>query len=152
MQLTRVTTAHPAVCALIEFHLEHMAATSPPESRHALGLEQYSASEIALYGLWLGEDLAGIGALKPLGAGEGELKSMRTAPAFLRRGVARCLLAHLIDEATRLGYHCLRLETGAQPYFDPARRLYQAFGFEPCPAFAAYTDDPNSQYMMKRLT
>ena len=31
--------------------------------------------------------------------------------------------------------------------FAPARRLYERFGFEPCPPFADYRPDPHSVYM-----
>ncbi|HDH3055208.1 TPA: hypothetical protein PIZ10_005199, partial [Escherichia coli] len=37
--------------------------------------------------VWEGEQLAGMGALKLLDDKHGELKSMRTAPNYLRRGV-----------------------------------------------------------------
>ena len=40
---------------------------------------------------------------------------------------------------------------GAEDYFEPARRLYERYGFTPCAPFADYTDDPNSVYLSRAL-
>lgn len=48
-------------------------------------------------------------------------------------------------------YRRLSLETGSQPAFAPARALYARFGFEPCGPFDAYTNDPNSFFMTRKL-
>jgi putative acetyltransferase len=95
--------------------------------------------------------LLGCGALKELAADHGEVKSMRTAAVHRRRGVARAVLTHIIGEAVRRRYARLSLETGSQPPFEPARRLYENFGFACCPPFGGYVDDPNSVFMTKRL-
>ena len=63
---------------------------------------------------------AGIAALKQLGDGTGELKSMRTHPRHPRKGVASALLEHIIGEARRRGLRRLSLETGRGPAFEPA--------------------------------
>jgi putative acetyltransferase len=34
--------------------------------------------------------------------------------------------------------------------FEPARRLHQAFGFEYCPRFGEYLEDPDSVFMTRR--
>jgi len=68
------------------------------------------------------------------------------------RGVASSLLEHLIAEAVRRAYTRLSLETGTQPFFEPARRLYTRYGFTSCPPFADYRRDPNSTFMTRRLT
>ena len=46
--------------------------------------------------LWDGEALAGMGARKQLSPDHGEVKSMRTAAAYLRRGRAAMNPAHLL--------------------------------------------------------
>jgi putative acetyltransferase len=76
---------------------------------------------------------------------------MRTAARHLRKGVAAAMLDHLIDEAGRRAYRRLSLETGSMDGFEPARRLYTRFGFDPCEPFADYVDDPNSVFMTKHL-
>jgi putative acetyltransferase len=128
-----------------------MEQVSPPESRHALNLDGLRKPEITFWTLWDGSHLAGCGALKELNPHHGEIKSMRTAATHLRRGVATHLLDHIIYEAKRRSYHRLSLETGAFPYFEPARQLYVRFGFTHCAPFANYVEDPNSVFMTKAL-
>ena len=43
------------------------------------------------------------------------------------------------------------LETGWQPFFDPAWALTRSAGFTDCPPFDHYVDDPNSGFMAKEL-
>jgi putative acetyltransferase len=93
----------------------------------------------------------GCGALKEIDPRHGEVKSMRTAKASLRKGVASKVLQQIISEAKRRGYRRLSLETGSLPPFEPARRLYTKFGFRPCPAFNGYIEDPISTFMTLEL-
>jgi putative acetyltransferase len=50
-----------------------------------------------------------------------------------------------------MGYHRMSLETGAMPFFAPARALYARHGFVECPPFADYREDPNSVFMTRDL-
>ena len=61
------------------------------------------------------------------------------------------MLQHLIDEAVARGYARLSLETGSMAFFEPARRLYAAFGFVPCAPFGDYRPDPNSVFMTRLI-
>ncbi len=139
------------IAALVREHLRNMYEVSPPESVHALGLEALRAPGVTFWSAWDGSELLGCGALKELDALHGEIKSMRTVRAHLRKGVGAGVLRHIIGEARLRGYRQLSLETGSQPAFDPARALYTRFGFEYCGPFAGYTDDPNSVYMTLSL-
>ena len=139
------------VIGLLAEHLQEMRAASPPESMHALDLEGLRRPEITFWSVWDETELAGCGALKELDSGHGEIKSMRTAKAYLGKGVATLLLEHLIAEAGRRGYGRLSLETGAEDVFEPARRLYLKLGFVFCEPFGNYTEDPNSVFMTKEL-
>ncbi|WP_394793818.1 GNAT family N-acetyltransferase [Armatimonas sp.] len=139
----------PEIHQLLQEHLTEMRAISPPESTHALDLEGLRKPEITFWTLWEGEALAGCVALKELAAHHGEIKSMRTASAFRRRGVAAKLLQHVLDEAQQRGYERLSLETGSQPFFAPAHQLYARFGFAPCGPFGSYKEDPNSIFMTR---
>ena len=139
------------VISLLDEHLRCMAAASPPESCHALDVAGLRQPDVTFWSMWEGAELAGIGALKELAADHGEIKSMRTAYAFQRRGVASTMLRHLIAEARRRGYRRLSLETGSMAYFEPARQLYAGFGFEYCEPFNGYVADPNSVFMMLEL-
>lgn len=141
----------PEIVALIRLHLASMHAQSPPESVHALGLDALRQPDVTLWSVWDGAELAGCGALKELDRAHGEVKSMRTAPEHLRKGVAARLLTHIVDEARRRSYRRLSLETGSTDGFDAALALYRRFGFERCGPFADYRDDPFSVYMTKAL-
>ena len=141
----------PEIAELLTEHLRSLAEVSPPESRHALNLNELRKPGIAFWSAWQGHALVGCGALKELTPEHGEIKSMRTAQAHLRKGVASQVLEHLISEAKRRGYHRLSLETGSAPYFEPAHRLYHKFGFRMCPPFNGYVEDPNSVFMSREL-
>jgi putative acetyltransferase len=151
----RVAVEDPAaedVLALLQEHLDDMYATSPPESVHALDVERLRAPDITFVTARAADGgLLGCGALKQHDATLGELKSMRTTAAARGRGVAATVLAHLLDVARDRGLDRVSLETGAEDYFAPARRLYARHGFVPCAPFADYTDDPNSAYLTLAL-
>lgn len=141
----------PEIAALIALHLAGMHGSSPPESVHALGLEALRAPDVTLWTLWEGDALLGCGALKQIAARHGEIKSMRTAPSQLGRGVGAALLSHIIAAAEKRGYERLSLETGSGAAFEPAHRLYLRFGFAFCGPFGGYVDDPFSRFMTRSL-
>jgi putative acetyltransferase len=88
-----------------------------------------------------------VAALKDLGGGVGELKSMRTAMGSLRRGVASALLDHIIEIARTRGLRRLSLETGSGQAFEPALALYRKRGFENGPAFGVYEPSAFNQFL-----
>lgn len=151
MTITEGGLGEPDVVALLNEHLEGMADHSPPESIHALDVEGLKAPDITFWTMRDGKELLGCIALKQLDETHGEIKSMRTASAHLRRGVAAALLEHLVAEARRRSYERLSLETGSGPGFEAAHTLYRKFGFEYCGPFASYRDDPFSRFMTLRL-
>src|SRR5918996_1322689 len=134
------------VKALLTRHLKGMHANSPPGHVFALNWSELQKPEISFYAVWQGEDLLGFGALKELGPRAGEIKSMRTADAHLRKGVAATILDHLIAEARRRGYTRLSLETGSGPAFEPALNLYRKYGFTEGGAFGSYEKSPFNQF------
>ena len=139
------------VIALLEEHLSEMRTISPPGSVHALDPATLRTCEITFWSAWFGRELAGCGALRELTKEHGEIKSMRTSKQHRRKGVASRILQHIIAEATRRGYRRLSLETGSLAQFEPARRLYASYSFEPCGPFEGYVDDPNSAFMTRLL-
>ena len=151
MQIRLDDLSGPEVHALLEEHLRSMAELSPPESVHALDLEALRRPEISFWTAWSDDGLRGCGALKELGPRHGEVKSMRTSSDHRRKGVAKALLDHIILEARKRSYERLSLETGSFAAFEPARRLYESFGFAYCSPFADYREDPNSVFMTKLL-
>ena len=151
MQIERDDLRRPEIAALLAEHLSHMRSLGPPESTHALPLQELRSPDVTFWSVWQGTELLGCGALKELDRQHGEIKSMRTAAGHLRKGVARAMLHHIIQEAARRGYRRLSLETGSTAPFEPARQLYAGFGFSYCKPFADYWDDPNSVFMTKAL-
>jgi putative acetyltransferase len=139
------------IIRLLEEHLRGMHEVTPAESVHALDLSGLRRPEVTVWSAWEGDQLLGCGALKALDERHGEVKSMRTARAQLRKGVAAGVLEVIIAEARSRGYGRLSLETGSMEAFAPARALYARFGFKPCGPFADYTDDPHSYYMTLEL-
>ena len=137
--------------ALLAEHLDNMRRLSPPGSVHALDLPALVKPDITFWTLWSGRELLGCGALKEISSTHGEVKSMRTASAHRRKGAGHAMLTHIIAEARKRSYARLSLETGSMPAFEPARRLYETFGFAYCPPFADYVDDPNSVFMTRAL-
>lgn len=142
----------PEIRGLIHEHLRNMALHTPPESIHALPLDSLRKPEITFWSVWRDSGLLGCGALKELDARHGEIKSMRTASAHLRKGVATAVLNHILEVAKQRAYRRLSLETGSGAAFAPARALYARYGFQPCGPFADYVDDSNSVFMTRDLT
>jgi putative acetyltransferase len=141
-----------AIAALLQVHLDAMYEHSPPESVHALDLEALRHPAITFWCAWEGEDLMGCGALKQLSTTHAELKSMRTAAAHVRKGVARALLRHIESAARAKGIQRISLETGPHAPFAAAQKLYVSEGFVECGPFADYVLDPYSLFMTKTLT
>jgi putative acetyltransferase len=133
--------------ALLALHLSGMQVHTPPGHVHALDVSGLTAPEVTVWSVWDGPSIVGIGALKALADGGGELKSMRTDPAHLRRGVAAALLDHIIGEAKARDMARLSLETGSGEAFEPALALYRKRGFESGPAFGDYQASPFNQFL-----
>ena len=123
---------------LLALHLAGMHTDSPPGGVFALDMSGLKAPGITVWSVWDRDEVVGMGALKEVGDGGGEVKSMRTHPNHLRRGVAALLLEHIAAEARDRGWVRLSLETGTGPAFEPALRLYRNHGFEDGEAFADY--------------
>lgn len=139
------------VVALVRIHLASAQAHSPPESVHALGLERLKQPGLRFFTAWIDDTLAGMGAIKVLSPDHAELKSMRTAEAFQRQGVAAATLRHLLNVAADMGCTRVSLETGSMAAFAPARALYARFGFVECAPFGDYREDPYSVCMTRML-
>ncbi|MGE5952309.1 MAG: GNAT family N-acetyltransferase [Qipengyuania vulgaris] len=139
------STEDPAVRDLIAYHQQDMEKMSPPGTSWALDLSGLSGPSVTVLGAWDGEMLMGIGALKRLDDGTAELKSMRTLPEFLGKGVARAILGELLTLARAEGFSRLNLETGTSEEFQPAIALYTRHGFVAGEAFSEYTNGPHNQ-------
>ena len=133
--------------ALLALHLQGMHATSPPGHVFALDPSGLQTPNITVWTAWDGEVIAGIAALKQLGADAGELKSMRTHPDHLRKGVGAALLETIIEAARLRGLKRLSLETGSGEAFEPALAFYRRHGFRDGEAFADYRRSDFNQFL-----
>ncbi len=145
MRIASARLDDPQIRALIAYHQQNMMDVSPPGSSYALDLSGLSGPEVTVLGAWERDTLVAIGALKRLGNGTAELKSMRTLPEHLGKGAATALLARLIDIAREEGLSRLSLETGTSEEFMPAIGLYTRHGFAAGEGFAAYRNGPHNQ-------
>ncbi len=151
VEIRPADAADPVVAALIELHLAEMHASTPSEFAFALDTSGLAAPDVTLLGAWIGDDLAGVGALKELDATHGEIKSMRTAPAHVRQGVAQSILDHLIATARARGYERVSLETGTSPLFGAAVALYERNGFVPTGPFGDYAASVHNRFLTLAL-
>lgn len=141
-----------ATLRLLALHLAGMHANSPPGSVYALDLSGLKTPGVTVWSVWEGNSVVGIGALKELGDSSAEVKSMRTHPEHVRRGVAELLLNHIVAEARARGLTRLSLETGSGPAFDPALALYRKHGFVDGEAFADYRPSAFNQFLHLQLS
>ena len=142
---------HAQVQVLLRLHRDEALGSTPRENAHALDLDGLRAADVTFFTAWDGDVLLGMAALRDVGPGHLELKSMRTVPGALRRGVGRALLAHLVGEARERGATRLSLETGTAPMFEAANRLYEAAGFVDGPTFGGYPASPHNRFMTMML-
>lgn len=139
------------VVALLQAHLRGMAEITPPEFIFALSIDDLKADDVRFWSAWHGAHLVGCGALRRMAGASGEIKSMRTATPYLRRGVGQAMLQYILAAAMAEGLSQVYLETGSQAGFGAARQLYEANGFVYCGAFGDYEANPTSVFMVKDL-
>lgn len=139
---------HGDVQALLALHVAAMRGQSPADACHVLPASALDRPDILF--LTLREEdgtLCAIGALKTLDPEEGEVKSMRVAPAFLGTGAGRAMLEAIVSEARVKGMRRLRLETGRTDDFAAANALYDRSGFVPGERFGGYPDSPFTRFL-----
>ncbi|MFZ5669928.1 MAG: GNAT family N-acetyltransferase [Pseudomonadota bacterium] len=135
------------VRALLKLHLAGMQANTPAGHVFALDLSGLRRPNVTVWTLRDEGELAGIGAMKALDDGGAEVKSMRTHPDHLRKGVAAAVLEHIIGEARARGCRRLSLETGNGEAFGAALSLYRKRGFVDGEAFGDYRPSTFNQFL-----
>ncbi|HET7524406.1 MAG TPA: GNAT family N-acetyltransferase [Burkholderiaceae bacterium] len=98
---------------------------------------EYGAPRGALLLATVNDELAGCGACRPLPdvdyANACEMKRLYVRPGFRGVGLGRALAGALFDEARRIGYSSMLLDTLDD--MEAARSLYEALGFEEIPPY-----------------
>ena len=149
--ISRADFADPALASFLQAHLDDMAPTAPPESQHALNIDELNQPSVRLWVAHLEGELVGTAALAELFDAHEELKSMRTDPVRRGAGIGSALLLHLLADARSRSVERISLETGSMQFFTPARTLYARYGFVECEPFGKYAQDPNSTFMTLTL-
>ncbi len=70
-------------------------------------------------------------ALRQIGNGVCEMKRLFVQPAFQGKGIGKALAQAIIEEARRIGYKRMRLDT----VLEPAKSLYRSLGFREIPPY-----------------
>jgi len=94
-------------------------------------------------------ELAGCAGLRRHEGETAELKRMYVRAGYRRRGLARVLLGAVEDEARKLGYRQLLLETGSRQ--PEAVALYENSGYAPTENFGYYQDSGLDSSYVKDL-
>jgi GNAT superfamily N-acetyltransferase len=112
----------------IEFDVEAMVESDLSDQKKFHPLE--GRFYLALYG----DKVAGVGCLKKLEEGVGEVQRMYVPPSFRGKGIGRAIVNRLIDDARSIGYHQLKLES--LEFLAAAHSLYRSVGFQEIDRYA----------------
>ena len=104
-----------------------------------------------IYLLMVDDKAVGMGALRKLEDGVGEIKRMFIRPEFQGKGYGKEMMVRLMDKARELGYNTLRLDTAY--FLDAAIHIYRSAGFKVRDRYPGTESDggPHYIYMEKRL-
>lgn len=138
----------PAAVALLEQSHALMTKMFPAESCHFLSIDALCTADISFFVGKVDGVTVGCGAIARR-ADYTEVKSMFVDPVARGQKVAQHILEHLIAVSVDQGFTQMYLETGVG--LDAAQAMYKKYGFEFCPPFGDYVEDPLSLCMHKVL-
>jgi len=107
--------------------------------------------EGVIYMLMVDDKAVGMGALRKLEDGVGEIKRMYIRPQYQGKGYGKEMMARLTDRARELGYHTLRLDTAY--FLKVAVHIYKSAGFRERGKYLGTESEggPHYIYMEKKL-
>jgi len=127
----------------------YLQALYPSESNHVVDVDAFAAPDAVFLAARRNGELLGTIAFWIIAPGHAEIKRMFVRAEARGNGVGRRLLGALEDTARQRNVEQISLETGIRQ--PEAIRLYRASGYQDCPPFGTYCDDPLSLFMTKRL-
>ena len=98
----------------VETHLDEFTSIKPPKG--------------IIYMVETEGKVVGMGALRELKEGVGEIKRMYIRPKYRGRGLGKKLLQKLMEKAKEFGYTTLRLDTA--DFMIVAQNIYRSAGFK----------------------
>lgn len=108
---------------------------------------KYAAPEGRLFLAYADEKLAGCIALRKLETGVCEMKRLFVREDFRGRKIGVLLIEKLIEEARKISYERMRLDTLPSKMAN-AVKLYESYGFRP---IAPYYDNPFKETLFMEL-
>jgi GNAT superfamily N-acetyltransferase len=102
------------VVSMVEEDMAHLEIFSPPDGRLLIAME--------------GKMAAGLICMRRIRADIGEIKRMYVRPEFRGKGIGRQLVDRLIQDARKIGYPRVRLDSTR--FMVEAHALYRSAGFK----------------------
>ena len=107
------------IASMLETDMHTLDKFMPPKGRLLLG--------------YVEDQPMGIACLKALMDSIGEVKRMYVRPGARNRGLGRALLNQLLEEARKIGYERVRLDSAR--FMTSAQELYRSAGFHEIEAY-----------------
>ena len=139
----------PDVLALLGQSDDYFRALYPAESNHLVSADVLGTDQAVFLAARRDGELLGSIALLVIASGHAEIKRMFVRVEARGYGLGRRLLNALEEIASHRSVTRISLETGIREL--EAIGLYRASGYQECPPFGDYKDDPLSLFMTKNL-
>ena len=140
---------HEEVRRIIAESGAYLQELYPSESNHLVDVDALAAPDAVFLVARRDGELLGSIAFRIIAPGHAEIKRMFVRVQARGMGVGRRLLAALEEAARQRGADRISLETGIRQ--PEAIGLYRSSGYQDCPPFGTYREDPLSLFMTKRL-
>src|SRR3954468_1420044 len=148
LEVRPLPASDPTAAALLNAYAAEIESRfiSRAASRVATDPAEYATPTGSFLVVYEDGEAIACGGLRALPDGAAEVKRMYVVPDARGRGVAARLLARLEDEARRLGYGRVRLDTAAK--LTEAQALYRGAGYTEIPD---YNGNPAAAHWFEKL-